>query len=169
MIKKIILISILPLFLYAEECQITYKMLWSIAHNERHLKRDVGYPYLISFNKKKQRFNLKPKHLKMMLDNRTLDCKNQKQCTQIASYLIKKGVTNMDLGGFQICYYWFGKDVPLKGFFSLNDSYKFASRRTKTLTKRYGCTWQALARYHSGTKSLNTKYARRLQHAYAQN
>jgi hypothetical protein len=169
MIRKLILIALLPLYLYSNECEISYKMMWSIAHNEKHKKRAVGYPYLISFNNKKQRFMLKPQHLRMMLDNRTLDCKNQKLCTQIASYLIKKGVRNMDMGPFQVCYYYHGKKMPLKSFFSLNDSYRFANNWAKVLVKKHGCTWQALARYHSGTKTLNTKYARRLQHAYAQN
>ena len=154
---------------YSKECKISYKMMWSVAHNERHPKRDVGYPFLISFNKKAQRFNLTKEHQQMMLDDRTLDCKNQKLCTFIASYLIQKGVNNIDMGPFQICYYYHGKKMPLESFFSLNDSYLFASTWIKSLVKQHGCTWQALARYHSGTKKLNTSYARRLQNAYSEN
>jgi len=144
--KKVFLL-IFPLMLLGGDCVVNYKMLYAIAQNERHQMRDVGYPYLISFNHKRDRFKLKPEHQKWMLDNRTLDC----------------------LGPFQICYKFHGKKMPLESFFRLNESFAFAKDYTRKLVDRYGCTWEALARYHSGTKKLNQRYARGLKNAYFSN
>ena len=167
--KKIFLFLCLSGYLLADSCTVNYKMLYAIAQNERHKKRDVGYPYLISFNHIQDRFKLKPEHRKWMLDNRTLDCQNQKLCTQIASYLVSKGVRNMDIGPFQICYKFHGKKMPLENFFKLNESFIFAKNYTQFLVNHYGCTWEALARYHSGTKRLNLIYAKGLKNAYYSN
>ena len=164
-----ILFLLLPLFVFAKECVIDYKMLYAIAVNEHHKKRDVGYPYLISFNRQTDRFKLRPEHKAWMLDTRTLDCHSQGECSKIASYLISKGVKNMDLGPFQICYLYHGKKMPLRSFFDLKDSFVYAKEFAKRLVKEHGCTWEALARYHSATKTHNIKYARRLRHAYYEN
>jgi hypothetical protein len=167
-VKKIFLL-IFPFVLFGGDCVVNYKMLYAIAQNERHKKRDIGYPYLISFNHKNDRFKLKTEHRKWMLDNRTLDCRSQKLCTEVASYLLAQGVRNMDMGPFQICYKFHGKKMPLENFFKLNESFAFAKDYTRKLVDRYGCTWEALARYHSGTKKLNLRYARGLKNAYYSN
>jgi hypothetical protein len=166
MIKKGLLVSVLVVFSFAQECQIDYKMMWSIAQNEKHKNRDTGYPYLISFNKKQQRFLLRKEHRQLLLDNRTLDCKSKELCVEIADYLIKMGVRNMDLGAFQVCYMYHGDNMPLDKFFDLNESYKFAYSFVKRLVNQHGCTWQALARYHSATPTHNSRYAKGLKNVY---
>jgi len=102
----------------------------------------------------------------MMLDNRTLDCQNRKVCTEISSYLIKKNVTNIDLGGFQICYAVHGKKMRLDEFFSLERSFAFAKEYSEENVRRNGCTWEGLAHYHSGTAKYNRKYAKGLKDGY---
>lgn len=151
---------------YKQDCVITYDLLYLIAKNERHPKRAVGYPYLISFNKKQDRHRLKPEHKKLMIDNRTLDCQNKELCTEISSYLINQHVSNMDLGGFQICYTVHNKKMRLEQFFSLKDSFAFAKEFSEQNVKRKGCTWKGLAYYHSGTKKYNEKYAKGLKDGY---
>jgi len=168
--KKYLLILVVPSLLLSAECIIDYKMMWSIADNEHHKKRAVGYPYLISFNKKSDRHKLKPEHKKLLLDNRTLDCKSQGLCTEIASYMItQKKVTNMDMGPFQVCYKFHDKNMALRSFFSLKESFVYAKRFAQSLVNRHGCSWQALARYHSATKKHNTRYVKDLKHAYYNN
>ena len=168
--KKYLLALIVPALLNSAECSIDYKMMWSIADNEHHNKRDVGYPYLISFNKQSDRLKLKPEHRRLMLDKRTLDCRNQSLCTEIASYMIStKRVTNMDMGPFQVCYKFHGKKMALHNFFSLKESFVYAKSFAQSLVNRHGCSWQALARYHSATPKYNTRYARRLKHVYYSN
>jgi len=164
-----ILALLCPLILMSE-CTIDYKMMYSIADNERHRQKEVGYPYLISFNNQPDRFKLKPKHQAYMLDTRTLDCKSQQLCAEIATYLInKQKVTNMDMGAFQICYRFHSKKLAVANFFSLKESFVYAKEFAQNLVNKNGCSWQALARYHSATKNLNSKYARNLKHAYYSN
>lgn len=155
-----------PLISFGDECIITYKMLYAIAKNEKHKHRDVGYPYLISFNNKSDIKKLQNADKKMMLDNRTMDCQNREYCTYVASYLIESGVKNMDVGPFQICYMYHKNKMSLDQFFSLKDSFEFAKKFSEQNTRVHGCTWKALARYHSATPSHNNKYAKGLKNVY---
>lgn len=163
---RILLFAVIPFLLHGESCQITYKMLYVIAKNERHPKREVGYPYLISFNNINDSRHLNPGDKKMMLDKRTMDCKSSSHCSYVASYLIKKGVKNMDIGPFQICYRFHNDKLQLEQFFSLRDSFMFAKKFSEQNTKKHGCTWKALARYHSATPVYNKKYAKGLRDGY---
>lgn len=151
---------------HQQDCVITYDLLYLIANNEKHPRRAVGYPYLISFNKKQDMHKLKPEHKRLMLDNRTLDCQSKELCTEICSYLIDNRVKNMDLGGFQICYAVHNKKMRLDQFFSLKDSFAFAKQYSEENVKRKGCTWEGLAYYHSGTEKHNKRYAKGLKNGY---
>lgn len=169
--KKFFGIFILIIVIFdsaSANCTATYEMLYAIASNERHKSRDVGYPYLISFNKKTDVRKLKVEDKRFMIDNRTLDCRNKANCTQIIGYLTKMGVKNMDLGPFQICYMYHKNNLYPHQFFSLKDSFEFAKNLSNSNFKKHGCTWEALARYHSATPYHNKKYAKGLINAYNQ-
>ena len=60
------------------DCLVDYSIMYVLAGNERHKTRNIGYPYLISFNNagdaKKVRGELKLN----WLDKRTVDCKEFK-------------------------------------------------------------------------------------------
>ena len=83
-------------------CKIPYDRIYLIAMNERHAKRPIGYPYLISINNKREARVLKNALPKLFIDNRTIDCKNKELCTKITEELIKKGYTNIDLGALDL-------------------------------------------------------------------
>lgn len=141
------------------ECKVDDRIMFSIAEVEKHAKRDVGYPYLISLNNTKDKEKLSEDFTPYFLDNRTIDCENYENCILIAKTLIENGVTNLDNGAFQINYnYW---KMPLGNYFDIKKSYlKACSIIESHNTKEW--TLRNIANYHSGTPSLNKKYRAKL-------
>jgi len=136
--------------------------MYAIAKNERHIKREIGYPYIISFN------GTVPVELERVLteygieklDNRSFDCKSLKKCIVATTYLIDKGFKNLDLGAFQINYKYHEFDIS--SYFSLKESYKNACSILINNIKEYGYSLETIAGYHSFTKKHNLKYAKKI-------
>lgn len=145
------------------ECGVDYSLVYAVAMNERHPDRDVGYPFLISFNKSNA--YAKKKYKALFLDKRTIDCKDKKTCVSIVSDLSKKGVTNLDLGAFQINEHYHPSS-DLGTFFTLGVSMNIACRIISTHIKKHGYNWSAIARYHSATPKHNNIYASNLKKNY---
>jgi len=122
-------------------------MYW-IAKIEKSSKRDTGYPYLVSFNKKSDFKKLSKKFNFKKTSNRTIDCINQKNCVNIVKSLIKNKVFNLDLGAYQINYIYH-KTKKLSSYFNLQESYIKACDILKKLIKKYGYSWKTIAKYHS--------------------
>ena len=166
MLKKALLslvVLTLSSSLYAE-CKISHKIMYGIAKVEHHAKRDVGYPYIISFNNPSELKDIKKLMTSiglLVLDNRTIDCKNQQVCIDTTQLLINSNITNLDLGAFQINYE--SNKAPLYTYFDLAESYSFACHLVSEHVAKYGFSWESIANYHSKTKSLNTKYKFNLQ------
>ncbi|MCK9549283.1 hypothetical protein [Aquamicrobium sp.] len=167
MIKKYIFLNLIfTAMIFAQECVIDYRLMYTIASNERHHKKPIGYPYLISFNKPSQKKVLPANIRSLMLDGRTIDCKNSNTCVQILTYLSQNGVKNLDLGAFQINYMYHGKKASLASFFNLKESYDIARDLAEIHVKKHGCTWKSLARYHSATQKYNQRYTNNLKKNY---
>lgn len=159
----------IPVFLFAKECEIGYKVLYAIASVERHPKKDVGYPYLISFNKTSQSAilsKIKPEVKYRRLDNRTIDCLNLQNCILIFKELKERSILNVDLGAFQINPIY--HKYPDEAYFNLKGSLLIACKIVTDLKNKYGWSWESLAKYHSYEKSNNYKYQGYLKQ-YAQN
>ena len=162
----LLMVSIITLVannrVYIYNCPIEYSILYSIASVERHPKRSIGYPYIISFNKqipKKLKIKLTKLGLKS-LDGRSYDCKNMRLCVESARTIVGAGYENIDLGPFQINYMFY-KDNFFK-YFSLKESYKKACSILTNLIEKYGYTWETIAKYHSFKKDKNLKYLKKL-------
>ncbi|PAF53838.1 hypothetical protein BKH42_03660 [Helicobacter sp. 13S00482-2] len=156
---KTVLLGLLPIGLFAQNCEVGYKVLYTIASVERHPKRDIGYPYLISFNKTSQMIYLskiKPKPKYKILDSRTIDCMDLRNCVFIYRELKKRAIKNLDLGAFQInpIYHKY-KDMD---YFALKNSLLIACSIVTNLKNKYGWSWKSLAKYHSHKKENNLKY-----------
>jgi len=150
---------------YIGNCNLHYDLLRTIAQVEKHPKRDVGYPFLISFNSQdEQTTNLLKKFQFIRLDRRTIDCKNQTNCTNIVKTLIKNNKKNIDLGAFQICYR-FHKMNNIKEYFSLKQSYLKACSILEHLIKRKGYSWDTISMYHSYTTKHKQKYLKLISNA----
>lgn len=146
-------------------CKISPEILKTIAMVERHPKRETGYPYLISFNSKKDSKKISSaleEHSKeLFLDARTIDCRNSELCKKITSYIVvQQKIENLDLGPYQINYKW--HKMPLKNYFSFENSYIKACRLIEDLVDKHGYTWRTIARYHSGTPKYNYAYLQKI-------
>jgi len=143
-------------------CHVDKSIMEIIAFAEKHNKKEAGYEYLISFNNKRDS-KLIQKQLgkKLFLDNRTIDCKNQKLCVQITKYLINtKHIKNLDLGAYQINYIY--NKIPLNNYFSFEKSYLKACNIMSSLINKYGYTWKTIAMYHSATPKYNYAYLEKI-------
>lgn len=138
------------------KCSLSYDLMEIIATVERHHKRPVGYPFLISFNESVDYKKILTLHDFIYIDNRTLDCKNRNNCVKILNYLVSKKIEDLDLGAFQLNYVYhkFNKNE----YFTLENSYQRACNFLEGLVKKHGYSWQTIARYHSSTPSHNLKY-----------
>lgn len=164
--KYFILVLILSNFLYAatssKSCSISKDIFYSILMNEG-LKKRVGYEYIISFNNISDVKILKKTGIKnLFINNRTLDCKNEKLCSYILSELTKANIKNLDLGAFQINYK-LHKLNSLSDYFDIDKSYIFACKYIETCVKQYGNNYKAYACYHSRTPKHNEKYQKNLK------
>lgn len=139
-----------------KQCSVGYEVMYEIARNERHPKRPVGYPFLISLNQPKNSAVLE-EYKAMFLDKRTLDCKDKETCIAITDALIKSGMKNIDLGGFQF-HYSSHPEKDLSVYFDLNASYAKACRFLEALAAKHGWGWETIGRYHSATPPHNKKY-----------
>jgi len=165
--RKIVIFVILAKCLMAEyylECNIDYGIMRYIAQVERSIYRDIGYPYIISFNNK---IRIKIPFEYKQLDNRSLDCITKENCIEITNFLLKRDITNLDLGAFQLNYIW--NKIPIEKYFILNDSYVKACKNIEILIDRYGYSWETIAKYHSFRKKHINKYLKLISNVYKQN
>jgi hypothetical protein len=153
--------------LYSKECKVPHEIMYAIASVESHEKKEIGYPYLISFNDindyKKISYILDDFKFTSMRDNRTIDCLSESNCIAIADRLILNGIENIDMGAYQICYYW-NKNIKLNIAFNLIKSYLFACNKVYShIKEKNDDSISTIARYHSKTPSLNQAYAKKLE------
>lgn len=142
-----------------KQCTVAYEVMYQIALNEHHPKRKVGYPFIIAFNKGMK--VIAPEGT-ILLDSRTIDCKNQDLCVSTTRFLVENNITNLDLGAFQINY----KQHPqqnLDKYFDLNWSYAYACSYIEKLTARFGWSWKTLGMYHNMKDEFNKPYVEKIQ------
>lgn len=141
--------------------------MYTIATAERQKNRSVGYPYLISFNNRKDVKKAK-KNIKLnWLDNRTVDCSSLDNCKKKLSAINKLEINNLDLGAFQHnqrCFNYKDKD----NYFVLKKNYEKTKEILCNLYKENKeWDWNIVAKYHSRTPSINMNYAQNLRRIYA--
>ena len=164
--RKIILPLLMLLFVngMAKEmfCSVDKSIMEIIAFTEKHNKKEAGYEYLISFNNKRDGKLIKKQLGKdIFLDNRTIDCRNQKLCVQITKYLVnKQHIKNLDLGAYQINYKY--HKMPFSNYFSFKKSYLKACSIVSNLIKKHGYSWRTIAMYHSATPRYNYAYLKKI-------
>lgn len=171
MLKKVLTSALLVVLsknsIFAD-CNLKHELMFSIAAVERHMQRDIGYPYLISFNNKEDFLKLKKildsyeyKYKTFKNDKRTIDCLSEEGCSAIVNTLIDNGIVNMDMGAFQICYRW--NKFPIRNYFDLSQNYADACKLISHHIAVDGNTWESIGNYHSKTKKLNRLYVNLVQ------
>jgi len=164
-VKKLLVVVLINFsLLYAKTCNFEYEVIYQIAANERHPQRDVGYPYLISFNNQSdmEKIVKKFENKYIKLDNRTIDCKSLDVCINIFRFLWINGISNIDLGAFSINPRFYKAKEP-KEYFDLKDSSDKVCEILEKLKEKYGWSWETMGKYHSWTKELNTAYTDKIQ------
>lgn len=165
---KITILILLSSLLFAKkassECDISYNLLYSIASVEAHPKRGIGYPFLISFNKSRDSSKVRTKYKNEFIDKRSIDCGNKEKCTRIFKHVRSIGITNLDLGAFQINYNY--HKIKIENYFNLSQSYKKACDILMNLKSSYGWNWNTVGKYHSFTKKRSRAYASRVYEKY---
>lgn len=169
--KLLVFLTLLRLAIFADDnriCNIDDRIMYSIASVERHKKTPIGYPYLISINKKKDQYKAlqDTKINSYFLDSRTIDCENQEKCISILNRLTSLNIINIDCGCFQINYkFW---SIKKKDYFDIKKSYDKACDIIMSHNKR-NWTWENIAKYHSKTKKHNDRYKKNLLVAVKRN
>jgi len=154
------------IFLFRITAAYTYEvppaLLFSIAKAE---SKNVFYPYIISINSKKDIKRLEKIGINLK-EGRIIDCYNKKTCIKAVKLLIRAGITNIDLGVFQINYKY--HKLPLGDYFDIKKSAEYASRFIYKLAKKFNkWNWKILAMYHSATPYLNKEYIKKVNYYYS--
>lgn len=163
MFKKILLLQCLfcSLWLYAKDCEFQDSVLDGIAKIEGHPKREFGYPYIISFNKKSDVLKLTIDDRWIPIDSRTIDCLDFDRCIAVYEEIKDLGITNIDLGAYQINpKFW---KLKPEEYFDFEKSRSKACKILTGLKKQYGWSWETMAKYHSKKKENNLAYQKRLK------
>jgi hypothetical protein len=153
------------------QCMIPDSVLDVIQLREGTKKRKKGYEFVIRFNNKKDlsvaNAALKYFHHKKIRYN-VIDCLDKKNCTKLVKYLAKKDIRNIDLGAYQISYYYHTyKDIEV--YFDLKKSETIACNYLHLLVNKYGWNWYAIAAYHSRTEKYNSIYQKAIKRSYLKN
>ncbi|RDU55068.1 hypothetical protein CQA49_00885 [Helicobacter sp. MIT 00-7814] len=154
----------LPFLFYCHafaECQIHDDVLFGIATIEGHPKRDLGYPYIISFNKKSDIYKLTEDDRWFSIDSRTIDCLDTDRCLAVYSEIRDLGIKDIDLGAFQINpRFW---QYNPEEYFDFEKSKQRACEILTKIKDRHGWSWESIAKYHSKKKENNLAYQKRLK------
>lgn len=174
MIKKSLLLATLSIFslcdddillkngtAYKDGCRVPHILMESI----RLTENPSANPYWIRTNDQKNlnkfynivnRFNYKATN-----DILLIDCMDSQNCQNITGYLVAAGVTNIDLGLFQINYSSY--PYELDGYFNKSKAYtKACTIVEEKIINAKRWDWNVLAHYHSKTPSFNEIYKNKL-------
>lgn len=170
LLKKIasIIFLVYPLFSqeinnYKYGCPIPDILIQTI----RLTENEKNYPYLIRTNDKK---NLKtfenvikkyPHNYENKNDKLVIDCHNEDNCVSITIALIDSGISNLDLGLFQINY----DSFPFNIYTYFNEEFGYRNACKVVLSKikiTKNWDWRTLAAYYSLTPELNQFYQMKL-------
>ena len=94
-------------------------------------------------------------------DKLVIDCHNEDNCVTIAIALIESGISNLDLGLFQINY----DSFPFNMYTYFNEQFGYRNACKVVLSKikiTKDWDWKTLAAYHSLTPKHNEKYKNKL-------
>lgn len=85
-----------------------------------------------------------------------IKCENPKTCSDYVERLVDRGVDNIDLGPYQINFFW--QNSRWSDAKDYTDYFKFETAEIKVrqilgdLISRYGYNWRTLGRYHHFSK-----------------
>jgi hypothetical protein len=171
---------LLPIFMIMslEATQVPQIVLDAIQYTECEKRDGLCYPYVIRINgtkalSKAKALGYEATHGKLYKEDTekrrevvsaSMRFETIDEASAAVKVLIAGGVTNMDLGTYQINYKWFKSD-DFDTYFSDASARDFAANIISDLIRRHGYSWETLGRYHSATPHLNQHYYKKL-HKY---
>lgn len=93
-------------------------------------------------------------------------CNSVDDCTAQTQALINGGITNLDLGPYQINYKYHPNPI-LQDYFVDATEREFANRIMTNLVKSFGYSWETLGRYHHFSATDRTRNERYYRKMYA--
>ena len=88
-------------------------------------------------------------------------CYTQDACVNTVKALEAMGIYNIDMGPFQLNRIY-NKEIAIKDAFDLEKAKEYVNRRIMKDIKKYGYSWETIARYHSSRPKRNRAYYKRL-------
>lgn len=163
MIKYLLLLVTATMLLSAEK--ITYKNIpeeitQAIIKNECLIEKGKCNPFVITFNRDKDIKKAKKLGYKI-IHKRVLKCYNEPNCVRVTKRLLANNITSIDLGPYQVNYYY-NPDKKINRYFHFELATIKASTILATLINKHGYSWKTLGRYHSGTPHRNKAYYTKL-------
>jgi len=150
-----------------KSCSVPKNVMIALLMNESSSKRELGYEYIIRVNGKENIQRSKQVFKALLRDNMidkigrdVYDCRSTNLCVKISKYLIENGVKSLDLGSYQMNYYYHPE--KLENYFDFDKSYLMACKYQHKLINQYGYSWKTVAMYHSKTRRYNEAYQARL-------
>jgi len=95
-----------------------------------------------------------------------IKCGSTEQCTAQAQALIDGGITNLDLGPYQINYKYHPNPM-LQEYFEDTSAREQANGILTKLVKSFGYSWETLGRYHHFSATDRTRNERYYRKMYA--
>lgn len=172
MIKKLVVVSLFTSVIFARNIAsngLEYKKNCAVPHvlveAVKLTENEKRYPYYIRTNDSDS-LDKFTQIVDSFVHRKTkspklIDCLSKKNCTKISNQLIKNGITNLDLGLFQINYGFYPKTPHT--YFDESTAYLTACKVIENkikIAKKWD--WNVLANYHSATPSLNRIYKKKL-------
>lgn len=93
-------------------------------------------------------------------------CNSTEECTAQAQALINGGITNLDLGPYQINYKYHPNPMLHEYFVDASER-EHANRIMTSLVKSFGYSWETLGRYHHFSATDRTRNERYYRKMYA--
>ena len=152
---------------YKYGCPVPDILMQTIKLTENHKKN----PYLIRTNdtdnlKRFEKIVKKYSHsYPDKNDKLVIDCHNEDNCVKISIDLISSGISNIDLGLFQINY----DSFPFNMYTYFNEQFGYRNACKVVLSKikiTKDWDWRTLAAYHSLTPKHNENYQNKLMTNY---
>lgn len=134
--------------LKAEEFRVPEIVVDAIKNNECLKEKGVCNPYVIRINKQE---DIDKALLNGVSINKNLiKCQTKENCISSAERLSQIGIKNMDLGPYQINYFY--HPTSFETYFEENSVREKVHFILSDLIKRYGYSWETLGRYHKSVE-----------------
>jgi len=136
----------LYLSLGADDLILPPIVLDAIKNSECLQEEGICNPYFIRINKKTDISKAKTLGLKMSYPY-IHKCSNESLCELSAKKLIANGIHNIDMGPYQINYFYHPTE-KLSEYFEFESAKLHAQKILSNLINKYGYNWVTLGRYH---------------------